>query len=128
MGDFIFSLTEQQIAGAELGGRISGSRFWFSWDRQYVLKTTKRHELETLCKLLDEYTDFLESNPDSLMTRYLGAYEISIGGKREMFMVMNNAIRSPVALDCIYDLKGSTEGRYTKPRPGAVLKDLNMTD
>lgn len=44
------------------------------------------------------------------------------------FIVMNNLMQTDLEIHRKYDLKGSTQGRFSgvAPSPGAILKDLDI--
>ena len=44
------------------------------------------------------------------------------------FIVMNNLFQTDLQIQRCYDLKGSTQGRFSgkTPSPGVVLKDLDL--
>ena len=44
------------------------------------------------------------------------------------FIVMNNLFQTDLQIQRCYDLKGSTQGRFSgkTPSPGTVLKDLDL--
>ena len=44
------------------------------------------------------------------------------------FIVMNNLFQTDLQIQRCYDLKGSTQGRFSgkAPSPGVVLKDLDL--
>lgn len=57
----------------------SGSFFFFSYDKQFIIKTVKQHELETMLdNFMENYYDQVLDNPDSLLTRIYGLYTIEI--------------------------------------------------
>lgn len=141
--DYWQSLVNKPLRGGltEKSGK-SGSLFWFSEDRRYVLKTINRGELRKLENILDQYSAHFEASPNSLLCRFMGAYELRIveksswrylpwledGGEPLLFVIMNNALLGDYKPDRCYDLKGTTEDRWVHPTPGAVLKDLNFAD
>jgi len=58
------SLIEQSSTGK------SGSFFYYSEDRKYMLKTISRKEFHFLKAILKAYHLYLKNNPDSLIIRY----------------------------------------------------------
>ena len=57
----------------------SGAFFFFSYDRRFILKTLKKEEIPTLKALLfDYYNHITWENPNSLLARIYGLYEIQI--------------------------------------------------
>jgi 1-phosphatidylinositol-4-phosphate 5-kinase len=57
----------------------SGAFFFFSYDRRFILKTLKKEEIPTLkAALFDYYNHITWTNPNSLLSRIYGIYEIQI--------------------------------------------------
>ena len=54
----------------------SGSFFFFSYDRRFIIKTMFQEELELFLEHIVDYLKHLEENPDSLLARYYGVYQI----------------------------------------------------
>mmetsp|Transcript_48431 Transcript_48431/g.122187 ORF Transcript_48431/g.122187 Transcript_48431/m.122187 type:complete len:1110 (-) Transcript_48431:2-3331(-) len=129
LDDYFHSLTNEDLSGGEkqASGK-SGEIFWFTADKRYVLKTIPDAEVATLVKMLPEYTAYLNSNPDSMLTRYLGVYSLEDNGRTTQFVVMNNIFEGSPTLDVMYDLKGTTEDRWVDPEPGKCLKDNNFAE
>ncbi len=74
-------LNEETIKKAKQSIGKSGSFFFFSHDKKFILKTISVHELESLLKLLPHYYDYIcFENPFSLLSRIYGAFSINIGG------------------------------------------------
>lgn len=88
--------------------------------------------------LRDYYDHLTESNVDSLISRIYGLHKVIFYRKKHKmqkkiyFCIMNNVFCTPNKIDYRYDLKGSTQGRYTKfddskPRDNTIaLKDLDF--
>jgi len=110
----------------------SGSFFFFSADRNFIIKTMNEGELKILLKMLKEYHMHLWKNQtNSLMSRIYGVYEIkmkSITSVHVILMQNSMQFRSSM-IERIFDLKGSLINREVKKKvlaPTAVLKDLNF--
>lgn len=57
----------------------SGSFFFFSYDKKFIIKTVKTHELEVMMSsFMKSYYKLIKKNPDSLLTRIYGLYTIEI--------------------------------------------------
>ena len=114
----------------------SGSFFFYTSDGKYMIKTIKKDEYLTLRKILKNYFNFLQTNPYSLLSRYLGLHRIKCYKKNQIvhdiyILVMNNffTINNPDLIRNKYDLKGSKYGRITKKEKivkGDAKKDLNF--
>lgn len=96
----------------------SGAFMFFSSDQRCIAKSTPKHELLSLQKLMPAYVDYLLHNPTSLITRFLGAHCITMYGVELHFVVMLNCFPSH-RLSERYDLKGSWVNRHalTKGTP-----------
>lgn len=107
----------------------SGEFFFFSHDGKFMLKTTTRREAETLMRMLPDMIARFKAAPHSLLGRYLGLYRV-YGSDLEydlLFFVMLSVAQNSVPVHRIYDLKGSTKGRRSKPEEG-TRKDANFND
>jgi len=57
----------------------SGSFFFFSHDGRFLIKTISNNELNTMIgKFMENYMDYVNKNPDSLIARVYGIYTIII--------------------------------------------------
>ncbi|KAI9882883.1 MAG: hypothetical protein M1823_005369 [Watsoniomyces obsoletus] len=130
-GDYLMSLTSKYIL-SELGSPgKSGSFFYFSRDYKYIIKTIHHSEHKVLRKVLKEYYEHVQNNPDTLLSQFYGLHRVKIPyGKKIHFVVMNNLFPPHRDIHQTFDLKGSTIGRDFKEEdlaknPRATLKDLN---
>mmetsp|Transcript_35376 Transcript_35376/g.57310 ORF Transcript_35376/g.57310 Transcript_35376/m.57310 type:complete len:357 (-) Transcript_35376:31-1101(-) len=131
-----------KLKGGKLGAGKSGQLFYKSTDGRFVLKTLPRKEAEVLRSILPTYYSHLfaarrdatrirsaassavnypnirlgDVGLRSFLARYFGLYSIEISGdKRKIYLVcMENALseRQGMRPTRIFDLKGSTQGRY----------------
>eukprot|EP00931_Biecheleriopsis_adriatica_P059692 TRINITY_DN35766_c0_g1_i1.p1 TRINITY_DN35766_c0_g1~~TRINITY_DN35766_c0_g1_i1.p1 ORF type:complete len:1316 (-),score=248.67 TRINITY_DN35766_c0_g1_i1:36-3956(-) len=127
-GRYCASLSEQLQGGSRQTTGKSGSLSWTTADSTLVLKSIQRSELQTLLKGLARYEQHFSSNRNSLLSRFYGAYELQAERHRVTFVVMNSVFACSLEPHVVYDLKGTSEDRWVKPRPGVVLKDLNFAD
>ena len=104
----------------------SGSLFYFTSDGQFIIKTVgvwecaaqiSKEEAGFLRAILEDYYDYLQLNPETLLTKFFGLHAISRKGKHQSkklhFVVMENILCTPVEVTRRYDLKGSWIGRNT---------------
>ena len=113
----------------------SGSFFFFSHDRKYIMKTISDVEVKFLMDNLQEYCHYLKDNPNSLLTRYYGLVKLRFTSEQEFIsvVVMENVfyLHEGMVLHERYDLKGSVTNRQTvrkgmaRPR-NKTMKDLDM--
>ncbi|TGZ82827.1 SAICAR synthase-like protein [Ascodesmis nigricans] len=129
--DYLMSLTSKYIL-SELGSPgKSGSFFYFSRDYKYIIKTIHHGEHKFLRKILRDYYQHIQQNPNTLISQFYGLHRVKTSwGRKIHFVVMNNLFPPHRDIHTTYDLKGSTIGRdYNEENisnnPNAVLKDLN---
>ena len=129
--EYLMSLTSKYIL-SELGSPgKSGSFFYFSRDYKYIIKTIHHGEHKFLRKILRQYYDHVEKNPNTLLSQFYGLHRVKMPyGRKIHFVVMNNLFPPHRDIHGTYDLKGSTIGRnYDESKlqnnPRATLKDLN---
>ncbi|PNY28958.1 Phosphatidylinositol 4-phosphate 5-kinase its3 [Tolypocladium capitatum] len=129
--DYLMSLTGKYIL-SELGSPgKSGSFFYFSRDYKYIIKTIHHSEHKFMRKILKEYYDHVQSNPNTLLSQFYGLHRVKMPyGKKIHFVVMNNLFPPHRDIHTTFDLKGSTIGRDYREddlakNPRATLKDLN---
>lgn len=121
------SIQKMDGGGTQDSGK-SGSLFWFSEDKQILLKSITEGEGQKLVDILDDYSAHFESRLKSgglvLLSRFYGLYRVVVGKESVVMIAMNNVFgnQSP---ERVYDIKGTTEDRYVEPAPGHVMKDLN---
>ena len=70
----------QGIHNFSTGSGKSPSFFFFSDNKQFMLKNLKKSEMDILKdgKFLISYYKYLKENPNSLLNRFLGIYEVKI--------------------------------------------------
>ncbi|KAB8360629.1 hypothetical protein FH972_024367 [Carpinus fangiana] len=129
--DYLVSLTSKYIL-SELGSPgKSGSFFYFSRDYKYIIKTIHHAEHKFLRRILKDYYNHVQENPNTLLSQFYGLHRVKIPyGRKIHFVVMNNLFPPHRDIHMTFDLKGSTVGRDFKEEelethPRATLKDLN---
>ena len=82
----------------------------------FLVKTLKSSEFDILFddKWLVDYYKFIKENPDSLLSRYFGVYELRINKQTpvQLFITENVIGNDFSAIKRCYDLKGSSHGRF----------------
>jgi 1-phosphatidylinositol-4-phosphate 5-kinase len=66
---------QQLFKAGESTGK-SGSFFFFSRDRNFIIKTMFVDEMKVFIRELDQYIEHLEENPHSLIGRIYGIYQV----------------------------------------------------
>ena len=97
----------------------SGSFFFTSHDKKYMVKTIKSSEFSLLMNILPDYFNYVSQNKDSLLNKILGLHKIVMKKKLGIteewtILVMENIFCTNKHLKLQYDLKGSTYKRFTK--------------
>ncbi|CAA7020782.1 unnamed protein product [Microthlaspi erraticum] len=108
----------------------SGSIFYLSHDDRFVIKTLKKSELKVLLRMLPKYYQHVGDHENTLITKFFGVHRITLRwGKKVRFVVMGNMFCTELKIHRRYDLKGSTQGRFTekiKIQEKTTLKDLDL--
>ncbi|KAI9140810.1 SAICAR synthase-like protein [Paraphysoderma sedebokerense] len=129
--DYLNSLTGKYVLSELDSPGKSGSFFYFSHDYRFIIKTIHTSEHNLLRKILPHYLLHITQNPHTLLARFYGLHRVKAPGKAPVhFVVMTNVFPSNKDIHEIYDLKGSSVGRFiseeeAKGNPKAVLKDIN---
>ena len=106
----------------------SGSFFFFSHDRRFIVKTLMEEELVLLGNILPQFHTHLKNNKYSFISRIYGVYTVEMQDYKKVHLIlMGNTLRFDNKNDIsrIYDLKGSTFSRLVKDRTThtSTLKD-----
>eukprot|EP00981_Chlorochromonas_danica_P009738 scaffold2801_cov161-Ochromonas_danica.AAC.18 len=96
-----------QPARERLAEGGSGAFFFVCGEGDFVVKTVRHSEAQTLLTILDRYCQHLANHPQSFLVRFLGLHEISLYGNTFTFVIMKNIFPPSVKLNERYDLKGS---------------------
>ena len=126
-------LNRKQVFKTGEGSGKSGSFFFLTHDKRFMIKTINVSEKKIMLKLLDSYISHHLKYPDSLISKIFGVFTIKREGMAPVILcLMENTVqlKSPKMLRYKFDLKGSTLGRRTK---GVVTsktdrKDLDFVD
>ena len=124
--DLISAVCDADLFGGEThAAGKSGSLFWFSKDRRFVLKSLPKSEASCLVNIASSYRDYLCMQPNSLLVKFLGLFKI-IAGRSTVYLILMQNIFGERRMHSTFDLKGTTESRFVER--GDVLKDLNFID
>ena len=125
----------ESIKGAGESQGKSGSFFFFSQDKKFIIKTMNDGELSTFKHMFKDYTQYIKANPQSLLARIYGIFTVYLEDIVPVHLIMMaNTIQcisgnsNMDSIDCVFDLKGSLVGRLTKgqAKNTTILKDLNI--
>eukprot|EP01043_Picozoa_sp_COSAG02_P020904 COSAG02_NODE_1045_length_15004_cov_13.824220_3_plen_1075_part_00 len=148
--DFLGALGIRQVIGGLLMGDLrglselvsegkSGSLFFWSHNGRFMVKTISSDERDSLRDMLRPYKSFVASHPNTLLTKYLGLYDLAVpnantDGSTATYhlVVMANVFNTNLQIEERFDLKGSTHQRTVGPSmrgtPGLVHKDLDFKE
>lgn len=116
------------------GAGASGSFFFFSADRRFIIKTMTEKEMKVFLSMLPYYEIHLSERKQSLLARIYGVYTIKMDrySKDINIMLMANTLQFKEAKNIvkIFDIKGSKVKRDVEFTPGmkntTILKDINF--
>ena len=74
------------------GAGRSGSFFFCTNDRRFILKSISKTETTTLMHLLQSYESHVTANVNTLLTRFFGLYTMKVSGKKCRFVVVKNQV------------------------------------
>ena len=130
--DFMLSICGDKALRELSSPGKSGSVFYISHDDKFIIKTTRKSEMEGLKSWLHKYFAHVHAYPDTLLPKFFGLYSLRAMGspKKVRFVVMENLFHTKHVIHKRFDLKGSMLGRYTKvgmSKPTTVFKDLDLS-
>ena len=113
----------------------SGSFFISTDDNYYMVKTLRSDEFDLIRHtFLKEYVQYLTHNPNSLLCRIYGMYNIVLSQGDEMLVIVMRNVLGDFKDNIIakYDLKGSTANRKSNfdmdRSDSSTMKDLNFNE
>eukprot|EP00241_Pyramimonas_parkeae_P000099 CAMPEP_0114241896 /NCGR_PEP_ID=MMETSP0058-20121206/9877_1 /TAXON_ID=36894 /ORGANISM="Pyramimonas parkeae, CCMP726" /LENGTH=1218 /DNA_ID=CAMNT_0001354453 /DNA_START=137 /DNA_END=3793 /DNA_ORIENTATION=+ len=111
----------------------SGAGFYISHNDRYFVKTLTKEEMRMLRIMLPKYYTHCATYKHTMLTRLYGLHRVDSmnGGAPVRVVVMGNLLCSSAPIHRRFDLKGSTQGRFTRKtldelKPTSVLKDLDL--
>lgn len=111
--DYLVSLTGKYILSELYSPGKSGSLFYYSQDYRFIIKTIRRIEHRFLRQILRHYHEHMHQHRNSLLVKFFGLHRLQLPDREKIYFVVMSNIFSPARpLRAIYDLKGSTYGRY----------------
>ena len=109
------------VFAAGEGAGASGSFFFFSKNKKFLIKTMRGSEKEKMLNMLDDFVDHLKvNNNESLLSRVYGIFTIKTNIFKKMdFLIMQNSAQtfSDNSNTLVFDLKGNTRKRKFKISP-----------
>jgi 1-phosphatidylinositol-4-phosphate 5-kinase len=125
-------LPENNIEAAEKAGESqgkSGSFFFFSQDKKFIIKTMTNSDLDTFKKLFVDYANHVSAHKSSLLARVYGIFTIKKEDMVPVHLILMGNTMKVKSLKCVFDLKGSMVNRETKfglNKASTTLKDINL--
>jgi hypothetical protein len=108
----------QAIHNFFTGTGKSSSFFFFSDNKSFVLKTMPDKERKLLVDqgMLRNYHEHLSEQPESALSKIYGVFTIRVPAMEEVTcFIMDNLLgKDFMSIERIYDIKGSTKGRFAK--------------
>jgi hypothetical protein len=109
----------------------SGSFFYFTENKRYIIKSITKAELSILKKLIPIYYQHSKDNPSPVLSRIVGVHSVRrIEDKKEYLMVMTNAFPPRANLEERYDIKGSwikrSVGRRKRQQQNVLKMDCGI--
>lgn len=134
MQNYCKSLGNTAVKDTGPGGGRSSALFFFSQDKNFLVKTITKSERTVFITILKDYYFHMLANKDSLLCRVYGLYTVKAlnkGAKNfgtHTIVVMANGLCTDLKIKRTFDLKGSSHNRYVTPSKGTdqVLKDSNL--
>lgn len=103
----------------------SGSLFYYTKDRRYMMKTIPEREFDKFRSVLKPYFEHMREYKDSLISRFYGLHEVVWQGsdnkENVRYLVIMNNVFTDFATGVKFDLKGSVTGRT------ALRDDQNLS-
>jgi 1-phosphatidylinositol-4-phosphate 5-kinase len=122
------------MANFQEGSGKSASFFFFTENKQFVIKTLKDEELDLLARkgLLERYYTYLKNHPKSMLARFYGIFTIKIKFMKPINVIIMDNIMGKHSDDIVrvFDLKGSTFQRINSGplKDTSTRKDLNFKE
>jgi hypothetical protein len=111
-------VNRNQVFKSGLGSGASGSFFFFSHDKKFIIKTiTDCEKSFFMQKFANNYFDHLNENPRSMLARIYGLYSVKISGLEAVNIVLmahTLNIGNSDLIERVFDLKGSQVNRRVK--------------
>jgi len=109
----------------------SGSFFFFSHDRNFIIKTMNESDMSAFKRVFAEYYQHVSTRQNSLLARIYGVYSVKMEDIEPVNLILmgNTKKGDDKQVEHVFDLKGSIIHREVKGKnlkPTATLKDVNM--
>jgi len=102
------SLGNNDLSIMEADAGRSGSFFYISENKKFILKSVNYSECQLLRHILHSYYEYVTENPNTLLTRYLSLFKVSVKSRSRVqkvyIVAMNNLFENCSPTEA-YDLK-----------------------
>ena len=120
-----------QVFKAGQGAGRSGSFFFFSADKKFIIKTMTKSEKSLFLSMAEEYTNYFVGHQDSLIAKIFGVFKVKIANMGKVYLMLSENVipfQDEENIDFIFDLKGSLVDRKVKGniKRDTILKDINF--
>lgn len=119
-----------QVFKAKESAGKSGSFFFFSHDRKFLLKTMNDREMKVFERIMPTYFEHFRQNPNSLLARIYGIFTVCMEDIVPVhILLMANSAQCGKLIEYVFDLKGSEINREVPDKEitkGGTLKDQNL--
>ena len=125
---FCPELNREQVFKTSEGSGKSGSFFFLTHDKRFMIKTVTKSELKIMLNILPSYIEHNLKYTDSLIAKIFGMFTVKREGMEPVILcLMENTVQlqNPEMLRYKFDLKGSTHQRKTK---GLVTRHTDRKD
>ena len=92
-------------------GGASGAFFYFTADKQFILKTINHDELLVINSMIDAYTERVTSNRKTYLARIFGTFKIKVNKSNSITVLLMENLGCRMENPIIFDMKGSTVNR-----------------
>jgi 1-phosphatidylinositol-4-phosphate 5-kinase len=109
----------------------SGSFFFFSFDRKFIIKTMNSNEKKVFIEALPTYMHHLKQYPKSLIARIYGIFTVEMEDIQPVdLLLMANCAHTGSLIENVFDLKGSIINRNVEEwsENTDCLKDVNLLE
>ena len=79
---------------------------FFCGNGEFIVKTIRAREARVLHQSLQQYTDYLRTNRESLLCRFLGSYSLAVYSQTFYFVIMRNCFDPCADINERFDIKG----------------------
>lgn len=91
----------------------SGAFFYFTKNKQFIIKSIKPDEFKVLASMIKEYCDLVTVSDRSLLAKIFGVFKVTIDNSTPRMLVILENLSRHFHSPLIFDLKGSTHMRQS---------------